>query len=263
MKRLLPIAAAILFAYSAFAGMTYKVQSATSGFRSVTMLGTVTVDGSRMRMDISNGDKLLFKDNSIVFSTDGGKTMTVVDPSTKTYYEMQLDQLISGAGSLLKGNPMIKISFENPKVTVRDGGDGGTIEGYPTHKSTLDASYDIVIDAMGTQMTSHMQMTTESWTTDQLSSEFSNFLQAKNMRTGVEALDKLIEAQSTALKGFPLKQISSVKTNQNGRDMTMTTTATVTDIVKKDIDAAQFTLPDGYTKVDDPLSKMVKGLQSR
>jgi hypothetical protein len=213
-------------------------------------------------MDISNGDKLLFKDNSIVFSTDGGKTMTVVDPSTKTYYEMQLDQLVSGAGSLLKGNPMIKISFENPKVTVRDGGDGGTVEGYPTHKSTLDASYDIVIDAMGTQMTSHMQMMTESWTTDQLSSEFSNFLQAKNMRTGVEALDKLIEAQS-ALKGFPLKQVSIMQTNQNGRDMTMTTTATVTDIVKKDIDAAQFTVPDRYTKVDDPLSKIAKGLQTK
>ena len=262
MKRLLPIAAAILFASSAFGGMTYKVQSATTGFRSVTMVGTVAVDGPRMRMDISNGDKLLFKDNSIVFSTDGGKTMTVVDPSTKTYYEMQLDQLVSGAGSLLKGNPMIKISFENPKVTVHDGGDGGTIEGYPTHKSTLDASYDIVIDAMGTQMTSHMQMTTESWTTDQLSSEFSNFLQAKNMRTGVEALDKLIEAQS-ALKGFPLKQVSIMQTNQNGRDMTMTTTATVTDILKKDIDAAQFTVPDRYTKVDDPLSKIAKGLQTK
>jgi hypothetical protein len=262
MKRLLPIAAAILFASSAFAGLTYKVQSATTGFRSVTMVGTVVVDGPRMRMNISNGDKLLFKDNSIVFSTDGGKTMTVIDPSTKSYYEVQLDQLVSGAGSLLKGNPMIKISFENPKVSVRDGGNGGTIEGYPTHKSTLDASYDIVIDAMGTQMTSHMQMTTESWTTDQLPLEFSSFLQAKNMRTGVEALDTLIEAQS-ALKGFPLKQVSSVQTSQNGRDMTMTTTATVTNIAKKDIAAAQFTVPDGYTKIDDPLSKMVKGLQSK
>jgi uncharacterized protein DUF4412 len=261
MKRMFPI---LMFTVvsSAFAGLTYKTQSNTTGMQSVSIVGRVTVDGSRMRMDVAKGDNMIFKDNSIVLSADGGKTMSVFDPSTKNYYDIQLDQLLGNASSAFKGlGDMVKVSFDNPQVSVRQGGDGGKIEGYPTRKYILDASYDMNIDAMGQKMTSHLTMNTESWTTEELASEMSSFLQVRGMRTGVESLDKLIEAQSNAMRGFPLKQVSTVHVSQGTNDMTMTTTATVTNIEKKNIDASVFTVPSGYTKVDDPVTRMLKQLK--
>ena len=263
MKRVFTLLLLLASATSALAGVSYKVQSSTNGLRNVTIAGIVTVDGPRMRMDVTTGDNLLFKDNSIVLSSDGGKTMTVFDPATKTYYEMQLDQMIGAATAGLRSNPLFKVAFENPTVAVRDEGDGEPIEGYRTHKSALNASYDIAIDAMGQKISSHLDMRTESWTTDQLSAEFASFIQQRGIRTGIAEIDKLIEAQSAAVKGFPLKQVSTVKVNQGGDDTTMTTVASVSNIEKKDVAASQFVMPTGYTKVDDPVSKMMKAFQAK
>ena len=44
--------------------------------------------------------------------------MTVFDPATKTYYEIQLDQMIGAATAGLQSNPMFKVAFENPTVAV-------------------------------------------------------------------------------------------------------------------------------------------------
>ena len=253
----------LAIAPSAFAALTYKTQSSTTGLRGVTIAGAVTVDGSRMRMDVTKGDNMVFKDNAMVLSTDGGKTMSVFDPATKTFYDLQLDQILGGPSSILQGlGDLVKINFANPKVNVSDAGDGGTIEGFPTHKYVIDASYDMNIDAMGQQMTTHMTMNTESWTTDKLSSEMSSFLQMRGIHTGIEVVDKLIDAQRSTMHGFPLKQVSTIHVAQaDGQDMTMTTTATVSDIQQKSVDASVFNAPAGYTKVDDPVTKMMKSIK--
>ncbi len=261
MKRGIAILAVAVSA-SAFAGVTYNVQSNSTGLRDVTIAGKVAVDGLHLRMDVATGDNLLFKNNSIVLSNDGGKTMTVLDPSSKDYYQLRLDEVLGSATSILRNLPgLVKVSFDNPHVAVRDAGDGGTLEGFPTHKYVLDASYDIAINMNGQKMTSHTTMNTESWTTDQLSSEFATFLQMRGLRTGVEALDTLIEAQSSGIKGLPLKQVSTIRVNQGGTDMTMVTTSLVTNVERKPIDASQFAMPAGYTKIDDPITKMMKQLK--
>ena len=57
---------------------------------------------------------------------------------------------------------------------------------------------------------------------------------------------------------FYLKQVSTVHLNQAGGEMTITTTSSVSSIQRRAIDPAQFTLPSGYTKVDDPITKMMR-----
>ena len=262
MKRLSTILF-VLLAPSAFAGITYNTQSTTTGIRSITIVGRVTVDGPHMRMDVDQGDKMLFNDNAVVLSNDGGKTMSVFDPATKTYFDLQLQDALANTSSMLKSfGDMIKISFDNPHVTVRDAGEGGAIDGFPTRKYALDASYDMNIDAMGQKMTTHLVMNTETWATEQLSAEMSSFLQMRGLRTGIDSVDKLIEAQTTSVRGFPLKQVSTVHISQTGNDMTMTTTSTVTDVVKKkNIEALTFAVPAGYTRTDDPITKMMKQMK--
>jgi hypothetical protein len=247
---------------SAFAGLTYKAQSSTSGMQNMTIVGTVTVDGSHMRMDVAKGDNLMFRDNAIVLSNDGGRTMSIYDPVAKTYFDLRIQDLLGNTSTMLKSlGDMVKFSFDNPQVSVRDGGDGGTIEGFSTHKYVLDASYDMNIDAMGQKVSTHMTMNTETWATEQLSSEMTTFLQMRGIRTGIEGIDKLIVAQSTNVRGFPLKQVSTVHVSQGGNDMVMTTTSTVTEVVKKNVDPSNFAAPAGYAKVDDPITKMIKAMK--
>ena len=100
MKRLLAIIV-LSIATSAFAGLTYKFESSTTGIRTLTMTGTVSTDGQKMRMDVVSGDQMIFKDNDVVLSVDGGKTMTVFDPTTKTYFDLQLDQLLGSSTGML------------------------------------------------------------------------------------------------------------------------------------------------------------------
>src|SRR5581483_3616710 len=219
--------------------------------------------GPRMRMDMTKGDNMVFKDNSVVLSADGGKTMSVFDPASKTFYDLKIEEIIGGNSSILKGiGDLVKFDFANPKVSVSDGGDGGTIAGFPTHKYVLNASYDINVNAMGQQITTHIDMDTDSWTTDKLAPEMSSFLQMNGIHTGIEVVDKLVDAQRSAMRGFPLKQVSTVHVSQGlGQDMTMVTTTNITDVQQTNVDASAFAPPSGYTKVDDPVTKMLKSLK--
>ena len=78
------------------------------------------------------------------------------------------------------------------------------------------------------------------------------------MRTGIEGIDKLIEAQSRATKGgFPLKQVTTMTVDRAGQKMVSTTTATVMNIATRPIAASQFVMPPGYKKVASPLEAMM------
>jgi len=261
MKRLLITFASTLLSLPVFAGITYDFRSTTSGMREGSLAGTVSADGSNMRMDLKSGDNFLFKDNAVILSTDGGKTLTVFDPAAKTYYSININELAQQPGAALASMGG-SVKFQNPKVSVKDLGAAETLSGFPTHHAIVDASYDIAIDMMGNQMTSHMTMTTESWTTDQIRHEFANFIQEKNLHTGFADLDKLLEAQAAAIEGrFPLKQVTTLHVQQGTADLTSTTTSEVFNVATHTVPASLFTASGGYTKVDDPLSRMLKNLK--
>jgi hypothetical protein len=259
MRRLLTLIAVATLATSAFSGTAYDFRSETSGLRKSTMSGRVEVEGKKLRMNVSEGDGKMFRNGSVVFSNDGGKTLIVTTPADKTYYEIKLDDLLGGAAAMLKAfGDMVKITFDNQRVNVRDDGAGGTIEGYPTRKSLLDASYNMNVETGGQKMSTRIDMKTESWTTDRIPMDAMNWFQASGVRSGIEGIDKLIEAQSRATKnGFPLKQVTTVTFDRGGQKMATVTTATVTKIAMKPIPASEFAMPAGYKKVASPVDKML------
>jgi len=255
-KLLLPLS--FFIALPLFAGISYRFEVKSSGPRDSTLSGRVESDGPRIRMEIDHGDPMIFKDNSVVVSTDSGKTMNVLDPATKTYFVLNLTDYLGGPASQLK-QLSSSVKFENPKIDVRDGGSGGTLEGFPTQKSTLDASYDIVLDMMGTPMKMHMKMTTDTWRTDRLSGVINPF-QASGLRTGVETFDRIIEA-SANMKGFPLRQVTTIDTTQGTNVIHISSTSTVTDVRQRDVAAAEFAMPAGYTKVANPIERMLGAIR--
>lgn len=250
----------VFSASSAFGGLTYEFTSTTTGIANQTIAGNVRAEGTGMRIDIDKGDGALFEDGSFAVSTNGGRTMSVVNPAMKSWYELDLSQLLGGADTLLKQlGDNVKLDVRKPKVSVTGGGSGGTLEGFATKKSTVTSGYEMVIEGLGIPLSMQMELTTDVWWTDQISSDFTNFLQMRGFRTGIAAVDRLIEAEAGAIAGFPLKQVTTTRVLFAGNDMTSTTTSTVKNVQKAAIPASAFAVPAGFQRVAGPLEKMVNG----
>jgi len=247
----------LLVCSSAYAGVSYEFDLKNDKGRG-EMSGSAAIEGQKMRLDLRKGDDVLFKDGSIMISTDGGKSYTVLDPKKKEYYEVNLEQLLSTAGSMLNSmGGMLKISFENHKLNVTGGEDGGTIEGYPTKKYVSDSSYDLVMEIFGKKNVQKVSTHTEAWVTTELDEQYTTFVQQKGFKTGMEDLDKMIEKETAAMKGFPLKSIiKSTTTNPKGKSDVSTMTMTVTSIKEAAVPDDRFAIPSGYERVDGPAEAM-------
>ena len=257
MKRTLFALLLLLVASLARAGVTYELSMNTTGVAAPTFSGTASVDGERSRFELARGDGLLFKDGSVVLSSDGGRTLLVLDPKAKSYYKLSFDELFATAGALMKSmGSMVQLSISNPKVDVKATGPGGKIEGFATNKYEISTSYDLKMMVLGTDMSSSVEMDSEIWTTPDLEAGNAVFLQDKSVRTGIPEMDTLITAQAGRVKGFPLRQVTTMRSTQRGKTTEQTTTMTVSNVREGAIEPAVFVLPAGYTEGKSPLQDL-------
>lgn len=253
MRNLMTAVAITLIALPASAGMTYEFRSTTEGGQGSQLVGRAAIEGGKMRMEFAEGDDVMFKDGSVVISSDGGGTLTIIDPREKTYTEIRTEEIFSTLGAMMKSmGGMFRLEVENPSVDVRETGDGGTIEGYETRKYVIDSSYDLSMRVMGMTRRTTVQSQTEAWVTDDIDTEFATFIQQRGLKTGMEDFDRLIDQQANAMKGFPLKQIIRTTTTSGDRSDTSTTTMTVSNIREENVPASQFQVPAGYERVEAP-----------
>ena len=149
MKRIVIAIAIAIIANSAFAGLTYKVESASTGIHEGTTTGVAEVEGKSFRFNVSVGDGAILNDSSFIVSQNG-RTVAVVDPSSKSYYEIALDQLSGGVTSMMQQfGGLLTFTISNPKVSVHDLGNSDKIDGYATKHTSVDISYDLNLNAMG------------------------------------------------------------------------------------------------------------------
>jgi len=252
---------AVVVVTEARAGITYRFESVTQGLTSHTFSGTVKADRGGVRIDVASGDGMFFDDGSIILSSTGGRVVTVINPSKKTFYELDLENLLGhAAGALSQFRELVNVEAKNPRVAVRDAGAGGIVEGYATHRSHVVSSFDLLMKMFGEKTPARIDINTDVWSTDRFPAEFANVMQTSRLRTGIEAIDKLIESQTTSLRGFPLKQVTTTRMTTRGSTTSSTTTSRVTSIRPATVDAAEFVVPRGYRKVDNPVDSLLKGL---
>jgi hypothetical protein len=243
MRRFAAMLAVAATAAVARAGVTYDFLSVSSGTRETILAGTATTDRGRMRIDITRGDGGVLRNNTVALSMDGGRALRIIDPSSRTYYDVDLEQLLGGVGAIEKKlDGRVTVRVENVRVTSHDMGDGGTIEGYATRRQLIDTEYDLVLDAFGQKSTTHVLMSVESWLTDALPARSA--FQLAGGKSGIGDIDKLIAAQSGAAKGFPLKQITAFSANE----IHSTTTVTVSGIRTLAVNDGTFATPAGFHK---------------
>ena len=224
----------------------------------MTIAGNVVSDGMRLRMEVDRGDGIMFRDGSTILSRDGGKTLLVFHPPSKTFFRLAMDDFIRGAASALESS-LLDVTIEAPKVSVHDFGDGGPIEGLPTRKMSMDATINMSIGGFGQKVSSSLVMHSETWSTDKIDPAHRDLFKLSSPRTGIEAFDKVMAAQAASYIGrFTLKQVSTLRSEFNGREQVTTTTTTVTNVRTKAVDAALFDDPKGYREVENPLEAMKK-----
>lgn len=220
--RMKKVCALLLFvAVNAAAGMSYNLKS------SAGTSGRVVADGAKVRLEMENG--------AVMLTADGGKTLTFLDPTKKTYTTMSAADLVG-----------MDIKVSNTKTTTRDLGDGGTLEGYPTHRWAVETSFDVTMDTF----TVHLSMLSESWRTDRLPEAAASIFASQSVRTGIPDVDKILESMaSSTVKGFPLKEVTTLRSKSaSGKESSTTSTIEVSDIKRVDTTKATFAIPAGYKK---------------
>ncbi len=220
--------------------------------------GRGVIDGDRSRIDFLTGNE--FPNGTYVITTNGSKTLTFVDPSKKTFVEVNAASVATAIGSA-------RISVNNKKINLTQLDDHPVIAGLPTDHYRLILQYDITV-AFGTiPLTQTVNEIIDKWVTQAFGDIAETFLAGGGIRTGNPDLDDLILTENTKIKGFALKQTMSVTTVNDraheshalpgnpplklNRSITQTRELTVTRIEPKAVLPADlFVIPATFHKPD-------------
>ena len=255
--RKIPVVATLvtMLAAPAMAGFHYK--AATSATGEGAEMAAITVEGW---VDAGNA-KIVFEQSAnpmmgtgtYLLTTDGGKTMYLVNPREKTYSKWDLEAMMGMAGSLMNSiGGMVKMEVTDPKVEKLLEESGGSIHGFPTTHYKYRTSYTMNMKIMGIKRGQHTVDESEVWTTTALNDEgFGVWLKNRPKATGLEAFDKLMEAEYEKATGFVLKSINRSTTTpaKGGESQTTSATMEVTVLEEQAVPASTFVLDSSYQEV--------------
>lgn len=258
MRHLVAVALASILALPATAGTVYRFVSTSEGMSRSSIVGDVRADGPKLRMDVRTGDGKLFRDGDVVYSSDGGRTLVVVNAALRTFYPLSAEELAKRAGALVaQFGDALKITVTNPKVDRRDLGSGGLVDGFRTSRSSLSTSHDLNVEILGQKISMRIVMESETWSTDQLPSSEGATLDFASARTGIPAIDEILATQG-APRGFPLRQVSRVTIDQNGKQTTSTTRVEMQNVLRRRIAPSVFVVPKGLRRVAGPFDGLAQ-----
>ncbi len=229
------------------------VNSDVESIPSNDMTGRAVIDGERFRVEFISGTA--YPPGTYVISTTGSRQQTWVDPSKKSYVEVNAANVASALGSS-------RITIANKKVDVTPMPDHPIIAGLPTDHYRMVMSYDISVPFGQILLKQSVTTVIDKWTTMAYAGVGESLLAGGGLHTGNADLDDLMDTENTKIKGFPLRQTIEITTvNVNPRmpgsqiplkqTRTQTRDLTITSIqATTAVAAALFQIPAGYHKAD-------------
>ena len=215
------------------------------------MAGRAVIDGDRFRVEFLSGSA--FPAGSYMIGTNGARQQVWVDPSKKSYVEVNAAGVASSLGSR-------HITIANKKIDVTPMPDHPIVAGLPTDHYRMVMSYEITLPFGQILLKQNVTTVIDKWTTMAYAGVAEGFL--GGIRTGSPDLDELFDNENTKIKGFPLRQTLEITTvNANPRQPgsqlplkqthTQTRELTITAIESKaNVAAALFQVPAGFHKAD-------------
>lgn len=261
MKQLLVVACvcvlgAVTLAMPAHAGLHYTAVTKTEGAqgRGQDLQVEAWVEGANAKITFTESNNPMMSKGSYLLTEDGGKTIYLVNPEEKTYAAFDIGALLGTMGTMMNAmGPMLKISVSNQKVEKLAEEPGPAMLGHATTHYRFHTAYDVAVKVMMMGSTSHVDTTTDTWTTSELTDlGLGAWLRTNPPRTGNADIDGMIAHEITKdIHGVPLKVVTLSKNQDSKRgESTTTTTMEVTTLEKQSVPADAFAMPKGYEQVD-------------
>ena len=254
MKRLMVTVALALVAVSASAAIQYEFTQKNSTAATVEPISDLTaralIDGDKSRVDFLGGT--LYPPGTYVISTDASRRLLFVDPTKQWFTEIDTATLATALGASNIRIANFKSSFE-----MRE--DRPVIAGHPTEHTRLSLRYDITVVVKSIPLTQHVQTDVDTWaTTDYAAQTTNSFL--SSLRTGNLDIDRLLDAETLKVKGFPLRQTVTTRTvadlPPSRSELRVPTAKTivremwVSSIREMQADPSMFLIPASYRRAD-------------
>jgi len=253
------IAFGMLAALPALAAVEFTAAiSSGPGDKSVTR---GLVDGENARIEFVEGKTAGMEKGSYMLTSDGGKTIYLVNPAEKTYMKIDPEKMAATAGQFMNAaKGFMDMSFSNPTVETLVDEKGPTLFGLPTRRVKTKTAYTMETRVFGSKTVSQVTREDEMLVTQKmLDPGFNLWMKQRNIRTGNADIDKLLELESAKLKGLPLKVDSVTRTRDaKGREETVTTSYAITAMKTTTAPANAFAMPVGYK---DGMAELGEGMR--
>jgi len=254
MRRLL-LVALLVAATPCFGAVQYEFTQVTRSDSQlaapVRLIGRAVVEGDRSRVDYLEGSTA--GAGSYVVSTNGSRDLLIVDPSTQTFARRH-------ATDASRRLDTLGVKISNLKLELGDSVRGPNIAGYPTTYWRLIATFDITVMIGSIPISQHVTTTIEKWTTEDFGDVLPSFFVRSPYQTGDSELDRLIEAETTRISGFPLRQVITVSSRLadqgraaavNASSRNQRTEVLVTSIVRSTVQDSFFQVPPGFREASE------------
>jgi hypothetical protein len=261
-KTMVVVAAAALAATQAFAGMYYEAKTTAGGRKGADMMNSTVkgwVSGDKAKIEFTESNNPMAKEGMYMITVDGGKTVYMVNPKEKSYFKWDIDALGGMAGGMMK---MMNFKVTDPQVEKVGEDDGGTVLGLPTTHYTYKIGYTTSMKFMMIHKTSKVEKVQEIWSAPKLIDEaLGIYLRKEPPTMGNEDLAKLVKAQMSTMKGFPLKMKTvETSTDNKGKSETTTIEMEVTKLeLQFSVPDSTFAIPPDYTEAEMPMSGPPQG----
>ena len=264
MQKSLVAVVLLLAVQSASAGIQYEfrqtTQSDLEGSQPTECAGRAVIDGARSRVEFLSGN--VYPPGTFVVTTNGSRTLTFVDPSKKSFAEVNAAAVANAIGAT-------KISISNQKIGMTQMPDHPVIAGIPTDHYRLTIDYQITVKFGSLPLTQMVHTLIDKWTSMAFGDVGDTFLSGGVLHTGNADIDELLAAENTKVKGLALRQtvqLMTVNNNATGasklgvnRTVTQTREMLITSIqATTQIAATQFTVPPSFHKADPVLDDTQK-----
>ncbi len=225
------------------------------------------VDGDNARIDFTQTAGGIVPDDGYLITTDGSRTLYLVNPKDRTYMRWDLDAMLQSFGSVMDAmGGVVQMEFTAPEVSTLQAEPGDAVLGRATTHYHYSTGYTMVMSIMGMKRQYRVDTVYDVWATDTLTAAgFGAWLRKEPPETGNEQLDALIRSAVADIEGLPLRTKSTTTTTDGkGRSQVTHTTMEVTALEETDVDPAKFEIPAGYQQVEMPdLADMSAGGDER
>jgi hypothetical protein len=212
------------------------------------------VEGAKAKIVFRESGAPVLEAGQYLLTTDGGKTLFLVDPEEETYAEWNLEAMLQAIGAVMQGmQPLLNLSIDDVEVEKLADEPGGELLGLPVTHTRHRTSYAMNIKVLGMSRSNRVETVQDTWSTAALEDVALGVWLRSAPATGFEDLDDLVQAEMGKVQGFPLKTVAvTTTTGQKGKRESTTTTTTEVTLLETAVSVpdATFVIPEGYERVE-------------